>query len=98
MMRLLKSSAKCTVLSKNFKKAHTGSYNDKLKRALQNAIDRLPEESPDNIEYVLFTTAPVNIEGAMKKIANTEHEFSTDAVVIFVSDDIDKFKRSKMKK
>ena len=75
----------------NFKKAHTGSYNDKLKRALQNAIDRLPEESPDNIEYVLFTTAPVNIEGAMKKIANTEHEFSTDAVVIFVSDDIDKY-------
>ena len=28
----------------NFKKAHTGSYNNKVKKALQNALDRLPED------------------------------------------------------
>ena len=75
----------------NFRKSHTGDYNERIKKALQNALDRLPEDSPDNIEYVMFTTAPVNIDAAMRKIANTEHEFSSDAVAIFIADDIDKY-------
>ena len=45
----------------NFKQAHTGSYNERLKKALQNAMDRLPDESADNIEYNIFTTAPLDI-------------------------------------
>ena len=75
----------------NFRRAHTGAYNERVKKALQNALDRLPEESPDNIEYVMFTTAPVNIDAAMRKITNSEHDFSSDAVAIYISDDIDKY-------
>ncbi len=74
----------------NFKKAHTGSYNDRLKKALQNALDRLPDESIDNIEYNIFTTAPLDINGAMQKINNTQHEFPSDAVTIYTKDQIEK--------
>lgn len=74
----------------NFKKSHTGSYNAKLKKVLQNALDRLPEENPDNIEYSLFTTASVNIDSLTKKIKNTEHLFPTDAVSIYTVDEIEK--------
>ena len=74
----------------NFKRAHTGSYNDQLKKALQNALDRLPDESADNIEYHVFTSAPLDISSANKKIANTHHEFPTDAVVLYSPDDIEK--------
>ena len=74
----------------NFKHAHTGSYNDRLKKALQNALDRLPDESIDNIEYNIFTTAPIDINGAINKINNTTHEFPSDAVTIYTSDHIEK--------
>lgn len=65
-------------------------YNDRLKKVLQNALDRLPEENTDNIEYNLFTTAPLDVEGAIRKIDNTQHGFSTDAVKIFIAEDIEK--------
>lgn len=74
----------------NFRVANTGSYNDRLKKVLQNALDRLPEENTDNIEYNLFTTAPLDVEGAIRKIDNTQHGFSTDAVKIFIAEDIEK--------
>ena len=74
----------------NFKQAHTGSYNDRLKKALQNALDRLPDENADNIEYNVFTTAPLDINGAMKKINNTQHEFPSEAVTIYITDQIEK--------
>lgn len=74
----------------NFRIANTGSYNDRLKKVLQNALDRLPDENIDNIEYNLFTTAPIDIEGAMRKIENTQHGFSSEAVKIFTVDDIEK--------
>lgn len=48
----------------NFKKSNTGMYNDALKLALQNAKDRLPEDNNDNYEYRIYTTAPVDINGA----------------------------------
>ncbi len=51
----------------NFRIAHTGSYNERLKKVLQNALDRLPDENIDNIEYNLFTTAQINIAAAVKK-------------------------------
>lgn len=74
----------------NFKRAHTGNYNDQLKKALQNAMDRLPDDSADNIEYHVFTSAPIDINAANKKIANTHHDFPTDAVVLYSPDDIEK--------
>lgn len=38
----------------NFKKSNTGMYNDRLKLALQNAKDRLPEDNSDNYEYCIL--------------------------------------------
>lgn len=74
----------------NFRIANTGSYNERLKKVLQNALDRLPDENTDNIEYNLFTTAPIDVEGAVRKIDNTQHGFSSEAVKIFTVDDIEK--------
>lgn len=74
----------------NFKRANTGMYNDSLKLALQNAQDRLPEDNNDNYEYHIFTTAPVDINMAMKKLENTSHEFPTEAVFIYTAYDIEK--------
>ena len=73
----------------NFKQSHTGTYNDRLKKALQNALDRLPDENADNIEYHIFTTAPLDVNGAMKKIINTQHEFPSDSVTIYNADQIE---------
>lgn len=74
----------------NFKKANTGIYNDTLKQTLQNAKDRLPDDNNDNYEYYIFTTAPVDINAALKKIDNTTHEFPTEAVSIYTEDEIEK--------
>ena len=74
----------------NFKRAHTGSYNEKVKRALQNALDRLPDDNSDNIEYYFFTTAEVNVTIAKRKLENTQHDFSIDAISIIPFDDIEK--------
>lgn len=74
----------------NFKKSHTGNYNDRVKKALQNAIDRLPDDNSDNIEYVVFTTAPIDINSAIKKIENTKHDFPIDAISLCPVDDIEK--------
>lgn len=74
----------------NFRIANTGSYNERLKKVLQNVLDRLPDENTDNVEYNLFTTAPIDVEGAVRKIDNTQHGFSSDAVKIFTVDDVEK--------
>ena len=74
----------------NFKQSHTGSYNDALKKTLQNAMDRLPDENIDSIEYQIFTTAPLDVNGAMKKIENTHHEFPAEAVTIYTAEEIEK--------
>lgn len=74
----------------NFKIANTGHYNDKLKRVLQNALDRLPDDNGDNIEYNLFTTAPLDVSAAMRKITTTQHGFPAESVKLFTADDLDK--------
>lgn len=74
----------------NFKRSLTGSYNDKIKKALQNALDRLPDDSSENIEYALFTTAPLDTNAAKRKIETTQHNFPIDAVTIYTVDDIEK--------
>lgn len=74
----------------NFNKSNTGSYNERLKSILQNALDRLPDENSGNIEYNVFTSAEVDPNGAMKKITKTNHLFSEDAVSVFTADEIEK--------
>lgn len=74
----------------NFKASHTGSYNDRLKKALQNALDRLPDDYAENIEYVIFTTSPIDVNGVKKKIENTQHSFSIDTVSVYTLDDIER--------
>lgn len=74
----------------NFKRSFTGSYNEKIKKALQNALDRLPDDSSENIEYALFTTAPLDTNAAKRKIETTQHNFPIDAVSIYTVDDIEK--------
>ncbi len=74
----------------NFRVGNTGSYNDRLKKALQNALDRLPDENSFNVEMNLYTTAPVNVSAAIKKINNSKHEYSSDLVKIYVKEDIEK--------
>lgn len=74
----------------NFKRANTGSYNDRLKKALQNAIDQLPDDNSDNVEFNLFTTAPLDVNQAERKIKSAQHEFPIDAIRIFTEDLIEK--------
>ena len=55
----------------NFRKSNIGSYNETLKRILQNAMDRLPDDDQDNIQIILFTTANIeNAEEIIKKTCN----------------------------
>lgn len=72
----------------NFKIGNTGAYNDKLKNALQNALDRLPDDAQDNIVFNLYTTSDVDINEALKKLNNTTHKFSIDIVNIYQQSDI----------
>lgn len=74
----------------NFKVANTGIYNERLRFALQNALDRLPEENSDNFEYCIFTTAPLDVNAAIKKIENSAHEYPTESVSIYTEDEIEK--------
>ena len=87
---IIKEIGKAYSTVQNFKKSHTGSYNEKLKKALQNALDRLPDDNSDNIEYVVFSTAPIDINSAKKKIENTNHDFSIDTISIYQLDDIER--------
>lgn len=72
----------------NFKIGNTGSYNNKLKSALQNALDRLPDDAQDNITFNLYTSADVDVDMALKKLNSTSHKFSIDIVTIYHQTDI----------
>lgn len=74
----------------NFKSGNTGAYNDRLKKALQNAIDRLPDEEIDNIEYIVFTTAEINTDEAIKKLSNSKIRNLSDSVTLYSGSDIEK--------
>ena len=74
---------------KNFRAGNTGAYNDKLKKALQNAMDRLPEENSFNVELNIFTAAPVDINLASKKINNSSHEFPSEIVKLYTQTEIE---------
>lgn len=72
----------------NFKTGNSGAYNNKLKKALQNALDRLPDDAQDNIMFNLYTSADINVNMALEKLNNTVHSFSTDIVTIYQQNDI----------
>ena len=72
----------------NFKIGNTGAYNDRLKKALQNAMDRLPDDGQGTIVYNLYTTANIDVDSAIKKLNNTSHLFPIDIVSIFQESDI----------
>lgn len=74
----------------NFRIGNTGSYNDHLKKALQNALDRLPDENSFNVEMNIYTTALVDTMAAFKKINNSDHEYSSEIVKIYTEDEIEK--------
>ena len=74
----------------NFQIGNTGLYNDRLKKALQNALDRLPEENSFNVEMNIFTTAPVDVSAAFKKINNSNHKFSSEIVKLYTENDIER--------
>lgn len=71
-----------------FVKGATGSYNSALKRELQNAIDRLPENDAGNVEYVIFTAAKVNVDAVYDKIDRGEYAYSKEMVSIYQQQDI----------
>jgi len=71
-----------------FLSGNTGAYNSKIKRELQNALDRLPVEDAGNVEYVLFTTAKVNVDSLLDVIGRSEYSYSIDMVTIYQNSDI----------
>lgn len=67
----------------NFKKAYTGTYNKKLKTNLQNALDRLPDESAGNVEYCIFTTSDINQNDVTNKLHAEHNLYSKDMVSVY---------------
>jgi hypothetical protein len=71
-----------------FQSGNTGAYNSKIKRELQNALDRLPDEDAGNVEYLLFTTAEVNVDNLLTAIERGEYDYSKDMITVFQQKDI----------
>ena len=67
----------------NFKKANIGAYNKKLKTNLQNALDRLPDESAGNVEYCIFTTSDINQNDVTNKLHAEHNLYSKDMVSVY---------------
>lgn len=67
----------------NFKIANTGVYNKQLKTNLQNALDRLPDESEGNVEYCIFTTSDINQYDIAKKLNEEHNLYSKDMVSVY---------------
>ena len=74
----------------NFKKSITGSYNENLKRELQNALDQLPDDQSGNIEYNIFTKADINkVDELLFSVEKSLPEnFPIDSIKIFTQKDI----------
>lgn len=72
-----------------FINGNTGAYNAAVKRELQNALDRLPDEDAGNVEYVIFTTAKVDEDNLYRKIENGSYAYSKDMVTVYQEADIE---------
>ena len=66
----------------NFKRSNTGAYNNSLKQALQDAIDRLPEDNSGNVEYRLFTIANLDTDTIKRKIENLSPKYPLVCAII----------------
>lgn len=73
----------------NFRRANTGLYNQTLKQALQNALDRLPEDNSGNVEYRVFTTAEIDTDAVKKKISTLSPSYPLDSIIVDAIDDIE---------
>lgn len=75
----------------NFKRSKTRSYNETLKRVLQNAIDRLPDDEQDNIEINLFTVATdvIDTENIIEKLKDDISDLDKFSFSIYSKDDIE---------
>ena len=79
---------KMSTTYKNFENGNTGSYNKSVKRELQNAIDRLPEEDTGNVEYCIFTSAEIDEERLNICIEKENNIYSREMVTIYQLKDI----------
>ena len=72
----------------NFKKFKTGVYNSNLKRELQNALDRLPDDKVGNVEYIIFTISEIDKDQIYKIIDNQNSVYSKEMVSLYQAKDI----------
>ncbi|MBC1585699.1 hypothetical protein HB917_10865 [Listeria seeligeri] len=61
---------------KNFERGKTGSYNKKVKDFLQNALDRLTDESFGNVEIIFSSLAGFNKNKVFEKLEMAQKEVS----------------------
>lgn len=55
----------------NFLRGTTGQYNARLRKALQNALDRLPDEYATNVELHIFIANSIDISKLMQNTIKT---------------------------
>lgn len=76
---------KMSTTVESFIEGNTGSYNSRLKRQLQNALDRLTDENAGNVEYCIFTTADIE----KNAVINNQHgRYSSEMVNLYQQFDI----------
>lgn len=91
----------------DFEKYSTGSYNDKVKNKLQNALDRLTEENEGNIRILFSSINDFDEVSSSKKVKLDENVnieeiiFNTlekiESKIIQVSDEIEKVNQATLK-
>lgn len=84
----------------DFEKSSTGSYNDKLKNRLQNALDRLADEYEGNIRVMFSSINNFNELSAIKKVKPEENKnieevlFNTlekiESKITLINDEVEK--------
>lgn len=79
---------KMSTTYRNFENGDTGSYNRAIKRELQNAIDRLPEEEAGNVEYCIFTSAEIDEDKINICIERQNNIYSKEMVTMYHLKDI----------
>lgn len=71
-----------------FKSGHASSFNQNVQRELQEAFDRLPDESTGSVEYLFVTSAEVNYDQIAKKITTKLPDFDLETFTLIDRNDI----------
>lgn len=79
---------KMSTTVENFKKSNTGAYNSNVKKQLQNALDRLPDNNSGNIEYCIYTISSFNEKALDNKLQSEQNTYSKDMVSVYGVNDI----------